>query len=206
MGLATRIESEIQLLVEGNDQRNFFEAFSEHLSLPGIQIHNFGGVDELRGYLAALVNVPGFRDTVRSLGIVRDAERNGASAFESVRSSLRNAGLPMPSNPGERVESSPAVSALILPGRGRAGMLETLLCETFEGSPIDGCVNTFFGCVEALPHSVERSDKARARAYLTTKPAPHLSVGVAAKRGYWDLDDSAFSHVRDFLHRLWRIA
>jgi len=31
------IKSVIQLLVEGNDQRNFFEAFTEHLSLANTQ-------------------------------------------------------------------------------------------------------------------------------------------------------------------------
>lgn len=198
----TRIESDIQLLVEGNDQRNFFEAFSDYLSLPGVQIHNFGGVSELRGYLAAFVKAPGFRGIVRSIGIVRDAETSGASAFESVCSSLRNAGLSAPQNPEDRIGDSPAVSALILPGRGQPGMLETLLCETLEGHPVDDCIDAFFECVEALPDMVTPTDKARARAYLTTRPKPHLSVGVAAKSGYWDLNHSAFSHVRDFLQRL----
>ncbi len=42
-----QIKSEIQLLVEGNDQRNFFEAFIEHLSRANIQVQNFGGVNDL---------------------------------------------------------------------------------------------------------------------------------------------------------------
>ena len=45
MPRAEEIKSEIQLLVEGNDQRNFFEAFIDHLSLENIQIQNFGGVE-----------------------------------------------------------------------------------------------------------------------------------------------------------------
>lgn len=35
------IKSAIQLLVEGNDQRNFFEAFTSHLSISNVQIQNF---------------------------------------------------------------------------------------------------------------------------------------------------------------------
>ena len=31
------ITSDVQLLVEGNDQRNFFEALVEHLKLPDVQ-------------------------------------------------------------------------------------------------------------------------------------------------------------------------
>ncbi len=197
------ITSSIQLLVEGNDQRNFFEAFIEHLVLDNIQIQNFGGVNELRGFLLALVNAPGFRGTVQSVGIVRDAETSAQAAFQSVQSSLGNAGLPVPNQPERRAGSSPAVTVLILPGDNSPGMLETLLNETFANTPVDDCINAFFDCVEdssGVP--IQRPHKARARAYLATKPEPHLSVGVAAKRDYWNLNHPIFKRVREFLTAL----
>ena len=202
MPRAEEIKSAIQLLVEGNDPRNFFEAFVEHLSLANIQIQNFGGVYELRGFLRALVNAPGFQ-TVQSIGIVRDAETSAERAFQSVQSSLERAELPMPDSPAERTDTSPAVTVLILPGDNRQGMLETLLCESFADTSVEGCIDGFFKCVESLPDvSIERSDKARAHAYLTTKPNPHFSVGVAAKNDYWDLNHSVFSDIRDFLQTI----
>ena len=202
MPRAEEIKSAIQLLVEGNDSRNFFEAFIEHLSLANIQIQNFGGVYELRGFLRALVNAPGFQ-TVQSIGIVRDAETSAERAFQSVQSSLERAKLPMPDSLAERTDTSPAVTVLILPGDNRQGMLETLLCESFADTSVDHCIDDFFKCVESLPDvSIERSDKARAHAYLTTKPNPHFSVGVAAKNDYWDLNHSVFSTVRDFLQTI----
>ena len=141
------ITSPIQLLVEGNDQRNFFEAFIEHLSLDNIQIQNFRGVNELRGFLLVLVNAPGFRETVQSVGIVRDAETSAQAAFQSVQSSLRNAGLAAPSRPEDRTSSGPAVTALILPGDNSPGMLETLLCQSFVDTQEEACINAFFNCV-----------------------------------------------------------
>ena len=195
--------SPIQLLVEGNDQRNFFEAFIEHLSLDNIQIQNFGGVNELRGFLLVLVNAPGFREIVQSVGIVRDAETSAQAAFQSVQSSLRNAGLPVPNQPERRAGGSPAVTVLILPGNSRPGMLETLLNETFANTPEDACINAFFECVEAVPAvSINNPDKARAYAYLTTKPNPHHSVGMAAKQRCWDLDHPVFDRIRQFLRAL----
>ena len=203
MPRAEEIKSAIQLLVEGKDPRNFFEAFIEHLSLANIQIQNFGGVSELSSFLRALVNAPDFQ-TVQSIGIVRDAETSAERAFQSVQSSLERAKLPMPDSPAERTDTNPAVTVLILPGDNRQGMLETLLCESFADDPVEECIDDFFECVESLPDvSIERSDKARAHAYLTTKPNPHFSVGVAAKNDYWDLNHSVFSTVRDFL---WMIA
>ncbi len=197
------IESRIQLLVEGNDQRNFFEAFIDHLSLADIQIQNFGGVTDLRPFLSILVKRSGFRETVESVGIVRDAEASAEGAFQSVQSSLRNAGLPVPNQPEERTGGSPAVTVLILPDSNRPGMLETLLNETFANTQVDGCINDFFGCVEdASGVPLQRPHKARAQAYLATKPEPHLSVGVAAKRDYWDLDHPIFDQVRQFLRNL----
>ena len=197
------IESAVQLLVEGNDQRNFFEAFISHLSITNVQIQNFGGVSQLRDFLEGLVSATGFRETVQSLGIVRDAETSAVGAFQSVQSSLSTAALPVPDSPAERTGTSPAVTVLILPGDNRQGMLETLLCESFADDPVEDCINDFFKCVESLPDvSIERSDKARAHAYLTTKPNPHFSVGVAAKNDYWDLKHSVFSTVRDFLQMI----
>ena len=199
MPRAEEIKSAIQLLVEGNDPRNFFEAFVEYLSLANFQIQNFGGVSELGGFLRAFVNAPDF-STVQSLGIVRDAETSAGSAFQSVQSSLKNAALPVPDSPEKLTGSSPAVAVLILPGDGRQGMLETLLCESFADTPVDSCIDEFFECVEDLPRvSIQRRDKARAHAYVTTRPEPHVSVGVAAKNGYWKLDHAAFDSVRDFL-------
>ena len=197
------IESRIQLLVEGNDQRNFFEALIDHLSLADIQIQNFGGVTDLRPFLSILVKRSGFRETVQSVGIVRDAETSAQAAFQSVQSSLRNAGLPVPNQPERRAGSSPAVTVLILPGNSRSGMLETLLNETFADTPEEACINAFFECVEAVPAvSINNPDKARAYAYLTTKPNPHHSVGMAAKQRYWDLDHPVFDRIRQFLAAL----
>lgn len=52
------IEKKKQLLVEGNDQRNFFEAFIKRLNRQDVQIQNFGGVNELRGFLRGFIKVP----------------------------------------------------------------------------------------------------------------------------------------------------
>ena len=203
MTRSIQIKSEIQLLVEGNDPRNFFEAFVRHLSIDNIQIQNFGGVNELRRFLRAFADTPRFYEVVESIGIIRDAETSAESAFQSVQSSLKNAALPVPNMPERRTDTSPAVTVLILPGNNQQGMLETLLCESFAGTPENDCIDAFFACVDALPNaSIKRPEKARAHAYLTTKSDPHLSVGVAAKRNYWDLDHPIFDRVRDFLKTL----
>ena len=198
------IAATVLLLVEGNDQRNIFEAIVDHLELPDIQIRNFGGVNELRHYLAAFVNVADF-STVRRLGVVRDAEASASSALESVQSALRNADLAVADVAAALAPGAPNGGVLVLPDGADSGMLETMLCRTFAGTPVDRCIDELFACVDAvLPNRPKRPEKARCRAWLSTQPEPHLSVGVAAKRGYWDLDHGAFAGVRTFLNTLCR--
>ena len=203
MGLPTGLSKPKQLLVEGNDQRNFFEEFARHLGLAdAVQVRNFGGVHELRGFLAAFVKMPDF-GSVRSVGIVRDAEGSEDDAFRSVQSALENANLAVPAAIAEPMEEDPRVAVLILPGDGNPGMLETVLCRTFVGEHTNRCIDEFFECVEEAPDtSIRNPDKARAFAYLATKRSPHHSVGVAAKAGVWNLDHAAFDGVRDFLNGL----
>ena len=200
MGRQVDIARKKQLLVEGNDQRNFFEAFVRHLGISdSVQIQNFGGVDELRGFLSAFVRMPDFH-SVESVGIVRDAEKSEQSAFQSVQSSLKNAKLPTPTAPGVRSEGVPSVTALVLPGGGRPGMLETVLRRTFDDLEVSRCIDDFFACAESLPGvSIGNPDKARTYVYLATTPNSHHSVGVAAKADVWNLDHAAFDDVRSFL-------
>lgn len=198
-----QIASRIQLLVEGNDHKNFFEAFLTHLSIANVQIHDFGGVNNLRNFLLALVSAQGFRETVESVGIIRDAEKSEDAAFQSVQSSLGSAKLSVPNRHRERTGHNPAITVLILPGDGRAGMLETLLCQSIADSPEKTCIDTFLQCVRKLPDKdIKRPDKACAHAYLTTMPDPHVSVGVAAQKRYWDLSHNVFEGIRQFLREL----
>ena len=197
----------IQLLVEGNDPRNFFGELVDYLKIENLQIQNFGGVNELRRFLGVMVKQSGFHDTVRMLGIVRDAEATAEGAFRSVQSSLRKAGLPVPDRPGEPAEAAPAVNVLILPGDQDPGMLETLLCRTFADTAVDRCIDDFFRCFErseAGAH-IRNPDKARAQVFLATRKISQMSVGVAAQKGYWgDFGHDVFREVRRFLSSLER--
>ena len=193
-----------QLLVEGNDQKNFFEALTKFLGIEhSVQIRNFGGTQDLHGYLLTFRDMRGFDKDVKRIGIVRDAESDFTAAFSSVCSSFDNANLPAPVYHGTFTDSSPSVGVIILPGENQTGMLETLLCRTISECDINACINEFFECIKCKAGiHVRRVEKARARVFLTTRPDPHLSVGVAAKRGYWDLGHDEFKGVRDFLLEL----
>lgn len=209
--MPTTISAETLLLVEGNDHRNFFEAFSKHLGISQMNIEDFGGVSQLSEYLSALVKSREFA-RVRRLGIVRDAEDSARSAFQSVCSALGKANralseldranLVLPDTVGIVADGCPAVSVLVVPDDG-AGMLETVLAGSFAGTREDNCIDRFFECVYPDGRKMQRRpEKARTTAYLATTPDPHVSVGVAAKKRVWDFDHDAFRKIREFLSRL----
>lgn len=200
MSVPTKISSATVLLVEGNDHRNFFEAFRDHLGISPLQIFNYGGVAQLIAFLSTFVKSEGFAG-VRRLGIARDAERSAHSAFQSVRSALDKANLARPDAVGAVALGDPAVSVLVLPEDG-AGMLETVLARSFAGTRADRCIDRFFACIQRDGPKLQRPEKARTTAFLATTPDPHVSVGVAAKKKVWKFEHDAFRTIREFLSRL----
>ena len=201
----TKLDREIQLLVEGKNDQDIFAALIEHLGLAeNIQIHVLNGKDNLSGSLEILRGTTGYGD-VKDIAIVRDADESAARTFQSVQTSLKHAGLPVPEHPEEHAQGQPSVSVLILPGDGDDGMLETLLCRTFAHSKVNSCIDQFFRCVKESDTTLARhlhKDKARVFAYLATRHNPHGSYRVATQRRDWNLDHAAFDGVRRYLRSL----
>ncbi len=196
----TDIDSATQLVVEGKDYVNFFEAFLDYLKIEHVQIQNYGSVDELGVFLPLLAKMSNF-DMVRHLGVVRDAEKCSQSAAQSVRSALTKASLPLPEDTLSTPAGDRTTSVLVLPD-DEPGMLETVLARSFAETNEDECIDRFFECIESGGGTIRRPAKARTCAYLATTSDPQVSVGVAAKKGVWDFQHAAFSNVREFLSQL----
>ena len=190
-----------QLLVEGNDELNFLRTYCSFIGITDVDIHSFSGNDRLPHFLAGFVNIPGFQ-VVRSVGILMDAEgRSAGAAMDKVRSAVERSGLGITDRYGG--EGRPAVETMILPDNQGEGMFETLLWRSVSSLSMRECVETFLRCAEqSSGQEVQRRDKARVHAYLATKPQPHVSVGVAAQKDYWDLAHPAFDDLRAFLSRV----
>jgi len=192
-----------QLLVEGRDAVAFFGALLKHLDLSEVQIQNFGGISELRPFLKALRNEPGFWGKVSSLGVIRDAENNSQGAFQSVRDSLLAANLPAPANTMVSVGSNLQVSVLILSDAVTPGMLENLCLAAVENDPAMQCVDAYFNCLKRqMVVSPSNLTKARLHAFLSSRPKSDLLVGEAASAGYFPWNHPAFDQVKQFLQSL----
>ncbi len=192
-----------QLLVEGRDCVAFFAAWLNHLGLNDVQIQNFGGITELRPFLKALRNEPGFSEQVSSLGVIRDAETNPQGAFQSVRDALQASGLSAAEKPEMESDGFPKTIILILPNATTPGMLETLCLDSVASEPAMQCVDQYFDCLKQQANfSPTNVFKSRLHAFLSAKPKPGLRVGDAASAGYFPWGHSTFDHIKQFLFGL----
>lgn len=83
MGKPREITKSKQFLVEGSDAERFVQALLSRETVTDVQVQNFGGKDELQGFLKAFRIMPGFA-RVTSLGITRDAATDPRTAFQSI--------------------------------------------------------------------------------------------------------------------------
>jgi len=102
----------VLLLVEGREEVIFFEEFIRYHQLGKIQILELGKYS-FRGRFLALTAATDFADTVKSIGIVRDADDSAVTAFESISDVLKVARLPIPSNILAPTHTIPNINVLI---------------------------------------------------------------------------------------------
>ncbi len=218
------------LLVEGSDDRVFFDRFVNHLAetsdaqfnVTELSIIEYGGRDKLTLRLRELKKADNF-ELVTHMGIVRDSDFN-TDAFRSVQDRIKtvnNDGPPhiqVPNQPSVPSANVPQVSVLIVPSVEREGMLDDLVMEALTIDPIASCVNEYFNCLQSAEVQVvpERETKAKIRTFLIAKNVDRatavsgitdrLFLSDAYETSLWQehhlWESPALQETRDFLTQL----
>ena len=184
------------VLAEGKHEVHFFEAIRDQLHYADIEVRSFEGINNLRGTLEALKGVEGFDRLVR-LGIVRDAEGSGVQALQSVQDALRDAGLGVPPQALQPAGQKPSVIVLVNPHGQPNGRFDDVCSESVRETPVMRCVEEYINCLKSLgPGIPVREWKTRVHAFIAAQNRPDVSLGIAAKRGYFPLDHAAFAASR----------
>jgi hypothetical protein len=207
-------DNEIQktklLIVEGNHERDFFNAWFFHLGISDIQVMPIGGKTKLAVNLKALIKQTNYISVV-SIVIVRDADDNPAGAFQSICSALENARLPVPPV-GEKfiIRDGLKLAVVITPGNDRSGALEELLLETTIADPLSSHAAIYID--QAVANLNENHDrpaplahkhgKAKIHAFLATFEEPDKDPGKAALSGVWDFNHTALFPIRTILEQM----
>ena len=192
------------LLVEGPEDARLLSALVQPPT--GIQILEMGGKDRLKEVLDLVLQDARRIGGLQAIGVVRDADEEPLSAFQSVRDALQSKELNPPNQHGEYSESDrPAVGIFITPDGSSPGSLESLCVRSVQEAPEARCAEEYLQCVAEVrlaEWNTARRSKAFAYAYqaASADPGNRLSVGVA--QGVWNRDSSAFGPLRAFVRQL----
>ena len=196
------IDSEVLILVEGKDEINFFNALLKHMGITSFEVIQSGGKERFRTLFPGIVKTTGFKQKVKKLLIVQDADQNEAASFESIVSLVRREKLISPPKVNEFSKGSPSVCIFLMPGNSETGMLEDLCLKTVETKPGMRCVKTFVECVSAFDEGQKPRNmaKAKAQVYLATLPKIQNSVGIAALKSTWDFDSPELDEIKSVIN------
>lgn len=194
-------ESPKLLLVEGNDDEGFFKKISKEIGIRDLQILNLEEAGEFNARTLKAIKQTHDFEIVRSMVIVRDADKNAQGVFDSICSALRAVGLPFPKNPIEfKARGSIKVGVLIIPPNKAGGKLEDLCLVSVQHLKEMGCVDSFFECIRTVTDEFpEDLPKAKIKAFLASrkKSVPHLGIGM--QKGYFPVDNEVFDGIKMFL-------
>jgi hypothetical protein len=201
-----------QLLVEGRVPEMFFREMIKTCGLESsLEARTFGDItkDNLKTYLEIFTQKPAFREGVKTLGIILDAEnRTAEAAFQSVQAALRGANLFAP-NAMNVLEGNPlVVGVYILPDCHGVGMLESLChtaAEEVEQAGKDGvlpCVDDLFKCTSAKGRRPTNPTKARLAGYLLAVDVIDPQLGRAAQQDKIPWSAKAFDPLKEFLRKV----
>ncbi|WP_374436580.1 DUF3226 domain-containing protein [Inhella sp.] len=195
------------LLVEGKDEKNLCECALDILKIADVQIIDCEGGSNIAKRLLLLSKDENF-SLVTNVVIVCDAEKNILSRIHSLQSALASAGLPNIRSDTLASESfNPKVSAWISPDCQSNGMLEDLFIKTLESTELMKLTKAFVDSLRCLPKDISPGaptfptniPKAIAHACLTATDPLVKGIGLAVKRGFWDLNHAAMDQFRSFL-------
>ena len=202
------IYGKVLLLVEGVDEKHVFNQLIETRVKDvnirrEIQVIPAGGRRVFRRRLNAISVRCRKKGVVKRIGIVRDADDDPGSAFQSVANDVTAVGLRPPRGHGEYSRGDPAIGIYIVPDGASSGAIETLIRRSVNGDATARCVNSYLTCLrDNRVLSSRNEDKSFVHAYLAAMRDPLARVGEGAKQGVWDFSSEMFDPIAQFLEEL----
>ncbi len=208
-----KIETSKLLLVEGNDEYWFFIQLLQFLgfnrNVPyDLQVMDIAGGTKFKNSLSLLVKFPDF-DKLKTVGFIRDAEKNNAlSAYQSISSMIEKSlpAFPLPEIGSVKTENGFSTGIFIMPNNKNAGMLEDLCMESLASEPLYKDVEDYVSKAASFMSETNQkkynTHKAKVQTYLAGQTEIVSSIANAAKKNMWNFSNPVFADAVNFVKKL----
>ena len=201
------------ILCEGEDALYFIIEYLDYLekedkSFYDFQAMPFNGNEALPQFLKILPQLPGY-NMVKSITIIRDAEKDPITAKQSVSSALKNHGFSAPSQTNEIVRDGTRKIAFVLfptlSENTKEGTLEDLYVKNLVESPEELIkdIDVFINGLKEKGHNFPRIHKSRLYTYFAvTDKFTSLKLAEAAKAGAFKFDCNEMNSLKKLLKEM----
>lgn len=210
-----QLKNEITCLVlcEGRDAKNFLIWLLDYYIKKGIsefehiQIEDFGGITQLTDFLAVWKNISGFRENVKSLCIIRDAEIDFLKSCQSIRGSLEKNQFVAPKHAWTvREENGFKLAYIVFPGTKdsegnyNSGTLEDLCLESLADVDKNRKLEAIDAFIDKAGKDFNlqfpRLHKTRLHEFLVMHDKyVDCKIGEAAKAGAFDFENPIIKEI-----------
>lgn len=208
-----RIHCSHLILCEGRDAEEFLIAYlnSDAMSemrvfAEDFQVKDFGGINDLTKELNALKNMDGYSQ-LKSLIIIRDAEKDAEGATKSIVSSLSARGLSITEKTDISDESMPKIGYRLFPACNTEAVPGTLedLCLAIlnekNREDVLADVQSFMqGMKDKHDRKLKHEHKTKLHTYFSvTDGLVGMKIGEAAKANAFDWHSEKLQSLKEFL-------
>ncbi len=213
------------ILVEGKDDKYFFQYLMKHICLEDCQVINVEGKDNFSNVFKSIMLLPGF-NTVNSLAFIRDADNDCRKSFNEIISIIKSnnrsliktaATISYPDKPGVFFNiNNLKIGTFILPNNSNPGMIEDICLNSCSTRPAIECIDSYVQCLKSKldrktdeissnnssNYFPKNESKMKMLVFLASLYEYSNNIGDAAQKGSWDFNHSSFIELISFLKQL----
>ncbi len=201
----SRIAKPVAVAVEGLDYLyTLLSQIKEDRDFQDVQLWDFqgSGSGNLGRWLELFTTLDGYREKIRAIGVIRDAEADAKSAFRSTAQALTDVGLAAPARPIEITTSRPATGILVMPDNRSSGCLEHAMIDARQPDlPLD-CAEQYLDCIGADDKNENWKAKFKVHALIAASKHPAWTLSESVAGGMWDFRHRSLQVMTEFMRRL----
>ena len=196
-----------KLLVEGNDDQHVIWALCEKFNIPEVfDVIDCGGIDNL----CESISLRFKQTSVKTIGIIIDADINLNNRWAYVRKLLSNQGFRMPEDlPNDGLillSGNTTVGVWIMPSNDTNGMLEDfvsfLVPQNDELLPVVDATLNKIESQKLNRYSLTHKSKARIHSWLSWQEDPGTPMGLSITKRYLTTENESCKQLVNWLQKL----